>query len=234
MKNIVVAILVSIFCFPDSFAQRVETRKLNGDFDKLEVFGKLEVELVKSSGSEVKIKTDDDISLDDIKIEIKDRKLKISMTAEIFSSQKKVNIQVPFNEIREIETSGGADVRSFDAVTGDKIDFKAVSGGNLYLTVHLKTLDAKVTQGSTIVFEGDVESQVVSASSGGVYSAYDLECNDSYVGTSTGGKAKVTANHLLDAKATSKGWIGYTGKPKDKNIKESLGGVVEEGVVNEN
>lgn len=234
MKRLFGLICLTFLIVSTLFSQRTEIRKLSGDFDKLSVFGKIDIELVQSSGSEITINAGSDVSLDAIKVELQERMLKISLTADLFGNQTKVQIKVPFKTLREIESTGGANIRSFDSLGGDKIYFKATSGGNIYLTLKLNALDAKVTQGSVIVFKGETSSQVVSVASGGVYSAYGMKCKDTYARAATGGKAKVFASGLLEAKTTTKGWVGYTGNPKDKKIKEVLGGIVEEGIVNEN
>jgi len=210
-------------------AQRTETRTLDGNFDKIEVFGKIEVELVKKKSEKIEIKADSDISLDDIKVKLEDRTLKISMTSELFDYQKKVQIFVPYQELRVVEVSGGSDIRSQSTLEGDRIEFKASSGGNIYLSLKLNTIDARVAQGSLIVFDGSVDSQVVESASGATYSAYDLNCGETHVSVSTGGKAKIKATEILKAKATTKGWIGYQGNPGKKKINETLGGKVEVG-----
>jgi hypothetical protein len=226
-KTIAIAAILSIGMILN--AQRTEIRTLDGNFDKIEVFGKIEVELVKKKSEKIEIKADSDISLDDIKVNLEDRSLKISMTSELFDHQKKVQIFVPYQELRVVEVSGGSDIRSQSTLEGDRVEFKATSGGNIYLTLDLNAIDARVAQGSLMVFEGSVNSQVVESASGATYSAYDLNCEETHVSVSTGGKAKIKATKMLDAKATTKGWIGYLGNPGKKEINETLGGKVEIG-----
>jgi hypothetical protein len=225
MKKILILPVLILFG-QACYSQRFDERILD-PFDKISVFGNVDVQLVKGERERMVIYSDD---IDFIKINsrIVDRTLKISMNSDMYGAVKKVKIILTYKELREIATSGNADIRSEEVLKGDKMVFNASSGGNMYLSLDLNTLDASVGQGSVILFEGNVNSQEVSAGSGGTYSAFELICDETIAKAHTGGIAKVYAGKILKASATTKGYIGYQGQPEKKKLNHSLGGEIVE------
>jgi hypothetical protein len=94
------------------------------------------------------------------------------------------------------------------------------------LKLHVGRLDARVNQGADIILYGIAEEQQVDAYSWGNYLAYDLETSETFVKAATGAQVKVSAANLLEANATSKAFVGYSGKPARKSFKTSVGGEI--------
>ncbi len=220
-----VLVVILFPCY--AFSQLVEKRELR-EYDKIEVFGNFDVELFKGTIDELEVILEtDQIEFSQVKTEVVEKTLKIKMSTDLFSPSSNVKIKVPFQQIREITSRGGSDVICRGMMKGDKIEFHAISGGDIYLEVELNTLDARVGQGSLIVLEGKTGSQEIKVSSGGTYSAFKLDSEKTYVKAVTGGKAKVQAAELLSANVSTKGYIGYKGNPDKKKINTRLGGIVE-------
>lgn len=231
MKGIILA-FSGLLLFAVVSAQKSETRNISA-FDKLEVFGNVVVELTKGTEEKCVVESQE-ISLDKITTKMEGRTLKINMSRELYSAGKTVRILLTYVQIYEISSKGGADVKSDGPLTADRIVFTAATGGNIYCDVDVKTLQVSVGQGSLIVSAGKAVNQEVEASSGGVFSAYELECQESLVSVVSKGKVKINTSKSLNANASTGGWVGYLGKPAQVTIKTSLGGKVEVGQVEEN
>ena len=126
-----------------------------------------------------------------------------------------------------MKPAGGPSFHSDDTLTFTDIEFNALTGGKIELNVNVKHIKAKVVQGSDIILYGKSETQHVSANTAGNYLAVNLECNDSYVKSQAGSIVKVVARRLLDANATTKGFIGYKGLPESLYDKSSVGGEIK-------
>jgi hypothetical protein len=222
--NVKLIILVSCFFLVNLNAQKSLTRKLNS-FDKLELFGSIEVYLKQGEVENVRISTKD-ADLNNVTIKENATTLKIATVEELFDDKKTVKVEITYKVVRDVDASGGAQVNFESVLKGDKLIINSGSGAQLYLSVDVNALEATVGQGALIVIDGKAKSQVASANTGGVYSAYKLKSEDAYINANTGGKAKITASNILEASANTGGYIGYSGDAKNKKIKQLLGGEV--------
>jgi len=230
MKRSFVVLFVLLACFSLN-AQKTEERPVSS-FDKLDVFGNIVVDLIKGNQEKVVVESQE-IALDRITTKMDGKSLKISMAADLCSSEKTVRILITYVQLYEIRSKGGADIRSDVPITADRLVYEAVTGGNIYVDVNVKALEASVGQGSLISISGKASSEEINVNSGGIFSGYDMECDEVNVNATTKAKAKVYAGKTLNARATTGGWIGYQGHPAQKIVKTSLGGKIEETVPEE-
>lgn len=225
MRKIALIGIGVLFACIQATAQKVEVRSAES-FDKLEVFGKVVVDLVKGNQEKIAIESQE-IDPGKITTKVSGKTLKISMAEDIFAPEKSVRVLVTYVQLYEIRSKGGADVRSEVPLKADRVVYEAVTGGNIYVDVEAKTLEVSVGQGSLVYISGKADSQLISVGSGGVYSGYGVECRETEVKATTKAKAKVFAGEILNAQATTGAWIGYQGNPKQKIVKTSLGGKIE-------
>jgi len=228
MKKIIFLFTSLSLLLAATHAQKFENRDLK-PFDAVNAFGNMSVILVQGEEEkvEIKIQSESNIPLSNVTTEVEEMALKIRLTSELFKAADKVTVTVTYKKIRRLVAGGSADMMSEELFTGDKLTLKANTGGNIYIDVDVESIDASVNQGSVIGVDGYTKSQVVEVAQGATYSGYDLDCDNTYVKANTKGIAKVIVNNLLEARATTGGYIGYGGKPKKKDIKETLGGEVE-------
>jgi hypothetical protein len=206
-----------------AFSQEKTTRE-PGNFSELNVTGEIRVELYPSEKPYIEI-ISEGISPGDIATEIKGNKLDVKMKTSI-PKNARFTIMVYHTGLEKIEVQSRSLVTGADVFKAENILFDATTGGKIELEVDIENLEANVRQGAIIVLNGEVEKQEIKVSTGGTYSAYDLEARDSYVKAVTGGKAKVTAHRVIDAQSNSKAFIGYKGNPVSSNVNTSLGGEV--------
>lgn len=231
MKNMIIAgILIAGISFY-GYAQKTEARAAES-FDKIDVFGKVVVDLMKGDKEKVIIESQE-VDPGKVITKVTNKTLKISMAEDIFAAAKSVRVIVTYVQLYEVRSKGGADVRSEVPLKADRIVYEASTGGNIYVDVDVKNLEASIGQGSLIYISGKADSQLITANSGGIYSGYGVECKETEVKVSTKAKAKVYAGEILNAQATTGGWIGFQGNPKQKIIKTSLGGKIEATIEDE-
>lgn len=203
-----------------------ETRKLDA-YNKVNVFGNLNIDLVKGDSSKIIIDCKG-ANIEEITSVIDEGELKIRLVSDLFSDAK-VNIRIYYKELVSVEATGGANISCDMLIKGDKLNLNAGSGGNVYLyNVEMNNITARVAKGSTMALSGKTKMQTITVLSGGTYSGFELESETAYVDATTGGNAKVYVTEKLDAKATTKGYIGYQGSPKIIDDISNLGGVIKE------
>lgn len=129
-------------------------------------------------------------------------------------------------ELDFLEVRDEALIISADTLATEKISLLAASGGKMELKLRVEEIHAEVKQGAILVLYGSVFKQVIEASSGGSYSAYQLESIDSEVKSLMGGRAMVTTRRILNARAATRGFIGYKGSPVSVSVDAALGGEI--------
>lgn len=224
MNQKILYILLSGFLSISAFTQESETRELTG-FTGVEVTGNIRCELYFSDKERVEV-LPDKAGFEDIITEVKGNVLSLRLKTDT-PKEAKVKIRVYYNRIEKLISQNQALITNQDTLRADHINFIARSGGKMELLLKLSTLSADVKQGGTLVLSGKVEKQEIKVSSAAAYSAYKLDARDTYVKAVSGGKAKVVATRIIDATASAKAFVGYTGEPVSTFIKTSLGGEIQ-------
>lgn len=189
----------------------------------LKVSGNIHLELIFSDRQELVFVSEG--NSDDLEFQIKEDGLHLKTRTELSNSDA-IEVKLYYVHLRCIKVLKGGRVQSADTIKSKFLELDVVSGGKTELIIHVDSLDARVNQGADIILYGTVGSQHVNAYSWGNYLAFGLEALDSYVKAATGAQVKVTTSRLLDANATSKAYVGYSGNPVHKKIKTSVGGEV--------
>ncbi len=223
LKTIITAFILSALHIFSSTAQESLTRNLD-EFYSLEVIGNIRMEIYPSDQSRADIILEN-TTPDKIITDISNFALSIRLRTDT-PKDARVTVKLYFKDLHKISVSANAYIVSDTPLTGKDVEFIAKSGGRIDLELALESLDASVTQGGAISFTGSVRKQIVNVSTGGTYSAYELQASDTYVKAASGGTAKVTAEKIIDATANFKGFIGYKGNPASTYIKTNLGGEI--------
>jgi len=225
MKKIgnILLILSLLLISTTLFSQESEIRETD-NFYAVSVIGNIRCELYKAEkpGIELIVKG---TGFDNVITENDAGRLSIRLKTNT-PKQAEVKIKLSYTTLEEISVQAQSLVLSPEIIETESLQFTAKGGGKMELKLKLSSLEASVKQGGILVFSGEVEKQTIKASSGGTYSAYELEARDTYVKASSGGKAKVAACRIIDATANSKGFIGYKGDPVSSFVKTSLGGEI--------
>lgn len=194
-------------------------------FSKLYVEDRIIVRLVKADKESAIIQVQG-IEESSVSTDITDGTLRISVVGEPFT-RKKVTVNLNFVNLTNIEVAGGADVTTTSLLRGSEMNIDLKSGGMLYLDADLKTLRGRLTEGSILTAEGYAETMDLTVSTTATVSSYEFECDTVTVKASAGGKAKIYAEEVLNAEATTKGYISYKGEPEKLDRKAASGATIE-------
>ena len=222
MKKLIVVIFVLVAFV--SNAQKKEIRNLVS-FNKLEVFGNIEVEMIISDTESIEIFTTN-VDPSEVETEVKDKLLKIKMKSNLFDDDVKVKVILRYKEIIDISSNAAADINVKNVIKGDKLFLTATSGGRIKLKVELETINLKSYQGAHIDISGTVALQESFVNTGGVLSGSDFSSDEVLIKMNTGGKAEIVVNKSLDAYVNTGASLNYFGTPTKENIKTTLGGKI--------
>jgi len=193
-------------------------------FHELIISGRIDVELIPSGSTEMSI-TSRNGQPEEVQVTFSGKELKIKVPTRI-KKDDHISVRVPYTRLTRIRALAGAKVNSARDLRTENLELEVGTGGKIELSIKAEHLVATVAQVSDIILYGEVISQEVSVNTGGNYLAYDLKCRDTSIKVSAGSQGKVNATASIDATATAKGFIGYTGNPANVQIKTVLGGEI--------
>jgi hypothetical protein len=220
--GILITLVILMFSFQAS-AQETVKRNLE-KFDRIYVQGNIRVELYKSDSPALEANLKN-LPEDNLITEIKEGQLNIRLKTGS-NKDAEVRIRLYYNDLNDLTVSSKGLITSGEVIKGDKMSFTGKSGGKIELEINLDELVAEVYQGALFELKGSVNKQEVTANTGATYSAYSLEAKESRVKALAGAKAKVKASKLIEASASTGGYIGFIGDPENDLSKTSLGGTI--------
>ena len=206
------------------FAQEPITTKL-GDFNTVKVYNGLTVELQKSNSSKIEISGTQakDVSVKNsngtLKIRLKFPKGFIAENAKIVLYYDK--------DISVLDANEGASIISEETIKQQHIEVRAQEGAKIDLDINTKYLVVKSVSGGFISLNGVVENQTIEATTGGIYSGFDLQSKQAIAMSSSGATVEVKISELLDASVRFGGSIYYDGNPEVLKTKITIGGTIK-------
>ncbi len=222
MNKIIVAFVLLLSTI--GFSQEKIEREL-GSFDEIKVFNGLNVTLKSASKSSIKItgKKAEDVLLKNV-----NGRLKLSMRfPDTFNSDEATVTIFYTDDISVIDANEGSYIGSENTIKQKNIELKVQEGAIIDLDINVQYLDSKSITGGTIIVSGKVENQIVEATTGGTYKAYDLTSKRSTIVSSSGALVRVNVSEFLDAKVRLGGTIYYKGNPEEVKSKKIIGGTIK-------
>jgi len=206
-------------------SQQIQTRNI-GAFDKIDVYGSIDLELKKGNKEFIEMESSN-IDLTEVKTSLEGKTLSISYSGKLFKKDKQIKMTLTYRELREVKGNGGAQITNLSIFSGDRLIITEGTGSSFSSAIKLRSLMAEVGEGALISLEGTVGTQEINATAKGVYDAFGLVSDSSFVKSNTGGRCKLNVKSLIDAAASTGGYIGYKGKPKIERVKSTLGGEIK-------
>jgi len=207
-----------------TFAQTSISKNL-GDFKTLKVYNGLKVELIKSTNQKIEI-----TGRKAKKVVVKsiNNILKIYLRITESFDRDDAKIKIYYNSpIDVIDVNEGAVVNSNDVIEQQKLTVKAQEGARTSLNIAIKYLTVKSVTGGIINLQGTAKMQTIDVNTGGILRAKDLASEQATVTATTGGKAEVSVQDILNAKTRLGGEIYYKGKPDITNKSKFIGGNIK-------
>lgn len=231
MKNLFVLFVVTAMAVSANASTRnsVKTEIRNvKNFEAVKVSTGIDLYLKMGDTEEVKVVADGDI-IERLITEVKDGVLLIHMKKSnwnIWNNNGSRKVYVTVKELKGIEASSGAEVKSENTLKGETLKVKASSGSEVSLDVIYKNFSVDTSSGSEARISGKTKNLEAEASSGSDIKAQELASVNCRVRVSSGSDATVNVSDELVAKASSGGDVRYYGNPQLKDINESSGGDV--------
>jgi len=108
------------------------------------------------------------------------------------------------------------------------LEVSAKEGAEVKVNVELQKISEKAFTGGILTLSGISVSQDITIGAGGIVEAKNLKTSQTTVSVSAGGKAKIKATDLVDAKVKAGGTVTIYGKPAELKQKTTLGGTIEQ------
>lgn len=201
-----------------------KNRKISNDFIRIDVSRGLDVYITKSKNISLKVEADENLH-ELIETEVRDGTLYITSSKNIrMASSKKIHLAA--DNINEIHVNSGAEVRSENKFTAEKLALNGSSGAHINMDVKVDQLSCDSSSGSDIELRGEANRFKASSSSGSNIEAYELTAKACNASASSGSGIEVLVTESFEAIATSGGDIKYKGHPQHDEKSNNSGGSI--------
>lgn len=225
MLQLIISASLFVLCLIPASSQEVETIKVE-PFNKLEVNGRVYVDLAIATQEEKMEISYEGIEKDNLLIDQSDSTLSIKIVSTLSYKDVRVMVKLHFDDLSSIISSSSASVSSQEELYFDSLKLISIGGGEIVLNTTVKELKTVCKTGGIITLKGMAETHRSELSSGGILSAFELKCKDVDIEVGTKTTAKINVENTLKANASLGGNVIYLGNPKKKKISEKLGGKV--------
>lgn len=187
-----------------------ETRSVK-NFDGITVGGDFEVEVRIGPATSVVVEADDNI-MEYIETTSSGSTLKIRTDDNRNMSDVHMKVYITTPSLIKVRSAASAEVVVQDImVSTDKLTLKASSGSSIISELDAPEVEADVSSGASITISGKTKNYDAHASSGSDIRSWDLLSENTTVKVSSGAEAKVYASVSLNANASSGASITYHG-----------------------
>jgi len=224
MKTFIRITALSAFLFVFSTCMFGQISAEIEGFNKVDIFGKLNVRLEKSNNDSLFIQSAS-FDITQVKFFVEDSVLIIKLLTE-FPPDIKVDLTVNFQQINGLIVGGGAKVYNKGAIETNYFELSGNSGCELDLLAKIDSLKVTVTKGAFVRLTGENRYMNLKINSGGDFRSTKMTNNITEAKMS-GGSAEISCSDLLIAKVCLSASLKCVELPKRVVKKEKLGGKVE-------
>lgn len=190
------------------------------EFNKIKVYGKMEVSIKFGQEQSVTVKTDEQYKKD-ISVEVVDGQLRIG-AGSVVPRQTNVVVIIGCPKLDAVELGGGAKCFNSGAITTPVLHLEAGAGTELDFLVESDSVDLMVARGGFARLSGKSRAVRLKTSSGGSYAADEME-NNVFYAEMGGGIARTKTSDKIVADLAAKATLLYTGSPKIEKKEGSKG-----------
>lgn len=220
MKKIVAVLMVFVSAL--GFSQT--TKKL-GEFDKLEVYDRISVQMIPSDENRIEITGN---RSQEVELVNNNGTLKVRMQFGKLLDGDDISAKLYFKQVDVVDASEGSYVICDQAIKQTAMKVNAKEGAEIRLVLDVKKVNLRAVTGGILKIKGKATNSDVSVGTGGVLKAEDLQTVQTSVKITTGGEADIRASELVDAKVRAGGNITIYGSPQQINKSTTLGGSINE------
>lgn len=196
-------------------------REVTENFSSVEAKTGLDVEIIQGKTADITVVADENLH-EFIVTEIQNGVLTIKTERSIrkFHSKKVI---VTLENVKNLQTSSGAYMKSKTILKGTKLDLDSSSGSRIELSLEFDEINAESSSGSTMIVQGKTLKLNLDSSSGSSIQAGNLKSNMVHAESSSG--SSITTFPILElvANASSGSSITYLNSPKNISQNKSSG-----------
>ena len=200
-----------------------EERNVSG-FDAIAVNNGIEVRVDQDSFEKVVVEADENIQKI-LKTEVKDGKLKIFLDENVYHA-KKMKVYVTVKQLKSVEASSGAEVKSGNLIKAETMKIHSSSGSDVTMEIACGQVSLDSSSGSDLSISGTAQSLKAESSSGSDLKASKLKTEKAEVSASSGSDLEVYVSKELKAHSSSGSDIIVYGHPTLRDSNSSSGGDV--------
>ena len=225
MKNTVLSLFMLLLVLSAKAQTTTETRALNA-FDQLVVSDAIEVELVKGEKHEMTI-TASGIDISQVTSDVNKRELEIEVSGNNPKSSS-VKVVLTYVQLNQIEASSGAKVFVKDMVESKVVQLKVASNAYLEVEVKAEQLILEAETNARMFVKGTAENLDYNAFTNSEIDGEELVVKNAEIRTNTNASGSFEVLESLKGTAATRGRVKYKGDPNIIDVKESIGGVIEQ------
>jgi hypothetical protein len=192
-------------------------------FREIKTFSGIEVEVFPSEANRIEISGH---SKEDVKFQIVENRLEIRLSIDNIWSKDNTRIKVFGNSYEIIDANEGSSVVVNGKIEGGNLIFRAQEGAVIEAAVSGQKIQVKAVSGGVVNLSGKAVEQDVEVNTGGKYHGEDLKTKETAVSAGTAGRAEVYASEYCKATAKLGGVVEIFGRPEKVDHKTSLGGKI--------
>lgn len=198
------------------------TRKV-GDFTKISVFDKIQVELIQSDENKVIL---DGVHAAEVEVVNKNGLLKLRLPLVKFLSGQQIEAKIYYTELSSILVAEGSKVTANSVFKSADLLLESKEGSQVKLDLDVDNLNIKAYTGSELSLTGDAQNIDALINTGADLKAKDLIVQHAIVNVNTGGIASVTAKEYLSVKVVAGGSVFVYGNPTKLSQSVTAGGSI--------
>ncbi len=205
------------------------------DYNSIDVFGAVEVELIKSNKHFVEIEYNGiskedfmaDVNSGVLRLKIKNRHYFDDWSSEHnYKRSDYVKVKAYYVELEEISGQAAAIITSRVPIKSKNLYVDCSMGAEIDLELIGQRAKMKSSMGGILTLSGKVEYIDVRASMGGELKASHLKSRVANVSASMGAVVNINVDDEIEVSSSLGADVRYMGSPSIKNVSRNLGGEV--------
>lgn len=225
LSHFLFVFLLLTTCFGQETSDFKSTKEVNlSPFSTLRVYSGIEVKLIPSQENKAVLYGD---NIEGLVVSIKNGVLKIKLRMDtIFKSGYNFVELFHSEPVDLIDINQGASFSSDAIIKQTFLELKVNEDSEFRAAIETSRLEASVTTGSDLFIQGRADSFDLSINTSGKCDAENLITQQTKATVLAGGRAKIHAQDLIQAKVTAGGRIEVFGSPKKQLTKKILSGKI--------
>jgi len=205
------------------------------DYNSIDVFGAVEVELIKADKPYVEIEYNGiskedfvaDVNSGVLRLKIKNRHYLDDWSSDHnYNRSDYVKVKAYYVELEVIDGQAGAIISSRAPIKSKNLYVDCSMGAEIDLELIGQRAKLKSSMGGILTLSGRIEYIDVRANMGGELKAAHLKSRVANVSASMGAEVRINVDEEIEATSSLGAVVQYIGSPSVRNVNRNLGGEV--------